>query len=123
MVFFGLGFQSFAQVSVQEPETVKALMGSYEAQNRLQEDIQGWRIQIIATTDRRLMEQTKNEFRRSFPQMSSSWTHSAPYYQVQAGAYDSKQEALPELTKVKKEFPKAYLVVDRIPYEELNKQL
>lgn len=91
--------------------------------NRQQDEIQGWRIQVVATTDRRLMETTKSKFRSYFPQIHSSWTHNAPYYQFQAGAFFDKKEALPVLAEVKNKFPKAYLVVDRISYEELNKQL
>lgn len=112
-----------AQVNFSEPPEVRSLMHAYVTNNRAVKDVQGWRIQIVATTDRRLMESNKQEFEKQFPDIPSSWTHNAPYYKFQAGAYSSKNEALPELMTIKEEFPKAYLVVDRISYDELNEQL
>ena len=112
-----------AQVTFAEPAEVRAIMHAYVTNNRQIDEVQGWRIQIIATTDRRQMESSKEEFEDRFPDIPSSWTHNAPYYKFQAGAYSTKHEALPELMKIKEEFPKAYLVVDRISYEELNEQL
>ncbi|MDX1685856.1 MAG: SPOR domain-containing protein [Saprospiraceae bacterium] len=112
-----------AQVTIIEPPAVQNLVRAYIEKNKEVTDVQGWRIQLVATTDRRHMESTRAEFRREFPDIKSSWFHKAPYYQVQVGAYCTKQEALPVLEEVKERFPKAYLVVDRIEYSELNEQL
>lgn len=110
-------------VKIDEQGNVTRLMSEYEQRNRAQETIQGYRIQLIATTDRRLMESTKTKFNGLFPYLKSRWNHKAPYYQVQAGAFTSKQEALPELGRVKKRFPKAYLIVDRLSFEEVTERL
>jgi len=120
LVFLGSTQMVFCQTTITEPESVTQMLDMYEARNRENKEVQGWRIQIVATTDRRLMESTRSRFRSEFPDVKSKWYHKAPYYQLQAGAFATKREALPEIDKVKKKFPKAYLVVDRIPYKELN---
>ena len=121
MVCFGQGL--VAQCTVKEPTTVTQMLKRYEDANRSSDELQAWRIQVVATTDRRLMESTRSKFRSYFPALKCTWSHKAPYYQVQAGAFSTKQEALPEIARVKNKFPKAYLVVDRIKYDELNRQL
>lgn len=121
LVCFGQELAS--QCTVKEPSSVTQMLKRYEESNRSSEEVQAWRIQVVATTDRRLMEGTRARFRRDFPALKCTWSHKAPYYQVQAGAFATKQEALPEIGRVKDKFPKAYLVVDRIKYDELNRQL
>jgi len=106
-------------ITVNEPLGVQRMMSLYESVNRSRTEIPAWRIQVLATTDRRMMEQTKARFSRYFPYLRTRWTHNEPYYQIKAGAFSSKIEALPELEKVKRHFSKAHLVVDQIPYSEL----
>jgi hypothetical protein len=112
-----------SQTNIKAPTSVINMMKKYVDTNKSIDEVQGWRIQIVATTDRRLMEGTRTRFRQEFPEVECTWTHRDPYYQVRAGAYYNRKEALPELDRFKKKFPKAYLVVDKIKYDELNKQL
>ena len=112
-----------AQTKITAPSSVINMMKKYVDNNKSTDEIQGWRLQIVATTDRRLMESTRTRFRREFPLLKCTWTHRNPYYHVRAGAFADRKEALPELDKIKKKFPKAYLVVDKIKYDELNEQL
>lgn len=110
-------------IHINESAKVDQLMNEYINRNKAKTDMQGYRIQLIATTERRLMESTKTKFNRQFPYLKSKWIHKSPYYQVQAGAFATKQEALPELGRVKRRFPKAYLIVDRITLEEVLARL
>ena len=112
-----------SQCILNEPPSVQRMMNHYVAVNRANDEVQAWRIQVVATTDRRFMESTRSKFRTYFPELNCTWVHNDPYYQVQAGAFATKREALPEITRVKERFPKAYLVLERIKYSELNKQL
>jgi hypothetical protein len=119
-----LGFGLHAQSAIiKEPEKVTEIMSTYRSTNLAEEEMQGWRIRLVATTERRIMEATREKFRREFPYMKSTWSHMNPYYQVQAGAFATKMEALPELNMVKEKFPKAYLIVDKISKEEISSNL
>ena len=119
MITISADMLSAQNITINEPIGVQRMMSLYETINRSRTEIPAWRIQVLATTDRRMMEQTKARFSRYFPYLRTRWTHNEPYYQIKAGAFSSKIEALPELEKVKKHFNKAHLVVDQIPYNEL----
>jgi len=124
LLFFGMTNSVIAQnIHINESTQVDQLMTEYTNRNKAKTDMQGYRIQLIATTERRLMETTKTKFNRQFPYLKSKWNHKSPYYQVQAGAFATKQEALPELGRVKRKFPKAYLIVDRITMDEVLARL
>ena len=122
MMILTLGLQAQTGI-VKEPEKVSQLMSTYRTSNLAEDEMQGWRIRLVATTERRIMESTREKFRKHFPQMKSKWSHVNPYYQVQAGAFASKMEALPELNRVKETFPKAYLILDKISKEEISANL
>lgn len=106
-------------VQIEESSNIDEMMTFFERKNREKTEISAWRIQVLATTDRRMMEQTKSRFARTFPYLKTRWTHKDPYYQIKAGAFATKIEALPELDKVKRKFRKAHLVRDFIPYSEI----
>ena len=122
LIFFTTGVISQSEI-VSEPEKVSQMMSTYRSTNLAEEEMQGWRIRLVATTERRIMESTREKFRRYFPYMKSQWSHMNPYYQVQAGAFATKMEALPELNRVKEKFPKAYLILDKISKEEISSNL
>ena len=105
--------------SVEIEPSISELMDLYIQKNREKDYVNGWRIQLLATTDRRAMESTRSKFSQSFPQFRSFWKHKEPYYYLRAGAFANKLEALPELKKIKRKFPSAYIVLDKIKYSEL----
>ena len=107
------------QVTINEDEGVTRMMAFFEENNRSTDELYAWRIQVLATTDRRLLESTRTKFRRAFPHLRNSWSHEEPYYQLKAGAFATKIEALPHLDRIKKKFSKAYLVRDYIKYSEI----
>ncbi len=107
-IIFCFGFQlSFGQ-SINETPEVQSIMDRYTASNRMKTTIKGWSIQLLATTDRRKMEQTKDEFTQKYPMIFVDWEHSAPYYKLHVGVYQSKLEALRQLHQFKADFPGAF---------------
>ena len=97
----------FSQNITETPE-VKSIMERYAANNRMHQTIKGWSIQLLATTDRRKMELKMQEFQQKYPSIFIDWTHSAPYYKLHVGAYQTKLEAIKELHRFKADFPGAY---------------
>ena len=80
----------------------------------------GWRIQILATTDRQNMESALRQFRNLYPSIPVDWLHTKPYYKVRAGAFTTKRDALRTLYILKADYPGAYPVQDnQIKPEEL----
>lgn len=95
-------------IVVQEDSEVSRVMDQYGATNRMTYAVNGWRIQLLATTDRIKMERTKEEFLQKYPDISVDWIHSSPYYKLLAGAFASKIEAARVLHLVKKDYPSAF---------------
>jgi len=75
--------------------------------------VKGWRIQLLATTDRQQMDQSLQRFRSLYPNIPATWAHDKPYYKIHAGAFESKLEALRMLYLVKRDYPGAYPIVDK----------
>lgn len=125
-LFFALVLMSMTAVNAQqnvyvnESQIVTRMMYHLVNQNQMKAVVDGWRIQILATTDRRKMEEVKEEFRRNYPDVLVDWQHDKPYYKLRAGAFPTKLAATRLLYRLKKEFPSAYPAKDNeIPPRQL----
>jgi hypothetical protein len=115
-------FSAQAQGAVNEKAEpgIASLMTRYVELNKATPNLKGWRIQILATTDRQRMEDALRQFGSLYPSVPADWVHNKPYYKVRAGAFTSKREALRTLYILKKDYPTAYPVQDdQIKPEEL----
>ncbi|MEZ4935518.1 MAG: SPOR domain-containing protein [Saprospiraceae bacterium] len=102
-----------------EPK-VSQLMQRFIDQNKSKTTVQGWRIQLLATTDRQNMESSLSRFENLYPSIPVDWLHAKPYYKVRAGAFATKREALRTLYILREDYPGAYPVQDNeIRPEEL----
>jgi len=111
-------------VTIKEDFPIAKMMETYISKNKTTYQIEGWRIQILATTDRRKMEESKSKFLLNYPQISVDWTHSKPYYRLRAGAFSSKLDAVRLLHVLKEDYPSAYPAKDNNinPQELINSQ-
>lgn len=108
------------QVTETLDPAVQRLMNTFVENNRKEATVKGWRIQILATTDRQRVENALLQFRQFYPRLSADWIHAKPYYKLRAGAFTSRRDALATLYVVKADYPAAYLVQDNnIKAEEL----
>ena len=117
-----LGIASNAQVVFNEPATLKAAIMQYISQNKSQTEIDGWRIQVLATTDRRQMEQAYRRFKALFPKIDIRWVHEQPYYRLKVGAFHQRRECLPLCQEIRKHFTQALPVTEQVELEEIINQ-
>lgn len=109
LVFLAGGYLAGAQnVQVQTDPSVEQLVRNWTAQNRANPRMEGWRIQILSSTDRQRVEAGKVQFLSLHPEFSADWVHEKPYYKLRAGAFLTKQEALSALILLKDTYPDAY---------------
>ncbi len=118
-LLLSLSVPVIAQVSITEEASISRLMNSYISQSRSSDFVQGWRIQLITTNDRRKMEAARVKCENLYPYLTAQWKHVSPYYQVQIGAYRTKLELQSFLITLKKDFPNAIPVMDKIRETEL----
>ncbi len=99
-------------IAVEEEYSVSRMMARFGELNKMQSTVPGWRIQLVATTDRRKMEATKDEFMKKYPDISIDWQHAKPYYRLRAGAFKTKLEAMRVLDRLKRDYPSAFPAKD-----------
>lgn len=107
-----------AQTIVEEP-LVSSMMRSYVDYNKNHTEMRGWRIQLVATTDKRQMESAKKKFDNTYPEYELIFDHDPPFFHLKTGAFLTKQNALPFLEKMKDSYPGAFLVADELEVHEL----
>jgi hypothetical protein len=119
-LLFSLGKTAGAQsVSVREDPAITQLMSRWKEYNLEHQEVQGWRVQIIATTDRRQMESAQRKFELLYPDDELVFVHNVPYYQLKAGAFLYNRKAHAFLYKMQADFPGSILVSDLVKTEEL----
>ena len=115
LLFIVLGFTGIlqAQVVINEDPDISQAMNAYRNIALENTTIDGWRIQIINTDDRRQMESARSKFSVSYPHLKMTWEHVQPYYQVKVGAYRNKMHLESFLREIKSEFPRHIPVRDK----------
>lgn len=114
LVLCACAFFVQAQSSITEKvdPKVAAMMKRFADNNKSVTAISGWRIQLMATTDRQKMEDAVRQFQNLYPNIAADWVHAKPYYKVRAGAFTSKRDAQKILYVIKNDYPTAYPIQD-----------
>jgi hypothetical protein len=108
------------EVIITEEPSISALMEKFIEWNKEKDFVDGWRIQIINTDDRRLMEKTIVSFKNRYPYLGNvNWEQVSPYYKVKVGSFGSKIKAQAFLAEVRQYFPSAITVWEKIKEKEL----
>ncbi len=99
---------SAQNIRVQEEYDISRMMTRFTEINRQATGVPGWRIQLVATTDRRKMERDRELFLSKYPNIPIDWEHAKPYYRLRAGAFKTKLEAIRVLHILKRDYPSAF---------------
>jgi len=105
------------RVEIIQPEQVENLLKMRTANNQLQKEIPGYRIQIFSESRQTALQQaneTRADFMRRFPELEAYQRYNAPNWQVFVGDFRTKNEALRERKKIEKIFPRAFIVSTNI---------
>ncbi len=103
---------------VESPE-ITSLMERWKAYNLEHQELTGYRIQILATVDRRQMEAVRQRFENRYPEYPIHTNHNDPYFQLKTGAFLRMQKAQAFLKLLQKDYPEAIPVTDEIKVDEL----
>ncbi len=95
-----------------EAPEVKKVMDHFNSVFKNKTHIEGWRVQIVSTTDRSTMENMRSTAGQLYPNLPLKWEHTRPYFKIQLGAFQTKLQATEALYIIKKDYPTAYLVMD-----------
>ena len=103
---------------IESPE-ITSMVERWKTYNLDHQELTGYRIQILATVDRRQMETVRHKFENNYPDFPIHTTHNDPYFQLQTGAFLTMQKAQAFLKMLQKEYPAAIPVTDEIKVDEL----
>ena len=108
-----------AQVTINEDQAISDIMQRHLNQNKSSPTISGWRIQLLATTDRRKVEREEAKFIQEHPTIKVNWEHSKPYYKLKAGAFATKLEATRLLKELKQTYYSAIITKSEVDLSEI----
>ncbi len=99
-------------IQITEDPLIAKMMERFVEINKARTSVEGWRIQVLATTDRQKLEVTRQNFQYRYPNIPIDWVHSKPYYKLRAGAFVTKLEALRLKHILERDYSGIYLVKD-----------
>ncbi len=108
------------KIQIEEQPLIAQMMDQFVQANKARNTVDGWRIEILATTSRQQMENVMQSFQYQYPNLPIDWVHNNPYFKLRVGAFATKLEATHMLHVLKKDYPGAYRVMDnKMKPEEL----
>lgn len=113
------GLSAQSSIHVQMDAGVKSLYSTFLEVNQGSQQVDGWRLQILATTDRQRLESALQRFKNDYPSIRVDWVHSKPYYKLRAGAFASRSEAERLKYVLSRDYSGLYPVKDKINEREL----
>jgi hypothetical protein len=122
LLFIGMVWMLFipsGQSQLIEEPQITALIDRWKIYNLANQEIRGWRIQILASVDRRQMDAIRRGFENRYPEFPIQFVHNEPYYHLKVGAFMTMQKAQAFLKKLQRDYPQAIPVTDNLKIEEL----
>ncbi|MEY3239874.1 MAG: hypothetical protein RIR11_1312 [Bacteroidota bacterium] len=99
----------FAQeIQINEGAKVADMMSAWTTANQKNQKIEGWRVQVLSTTDRQQVEAARAKVALEFPDQYVDWINEKPYYKLRVGACRTRTEALGLVSILKDFYPSAY---------------
>lgn len=107
-----------ADVKVNQSDNIRSSMREHIAANS-KRTIAGYRVRIFfdnKQTARAESENTLKKFNGLFPDVMAYRIYANPYFKVTVGDFRTKSEAMSLLTRIKGDFPSAFVVKENIEY-------
>jgi hypothetical protein len=101
------------EIQINEPPIITQMSEKWVAQNRANPQIEGYRVQLFSSTDRKKVEEAKVAFLKSYPNTPCDWVQEKPYYKLRAGAFLTKLESMQLIHALQADYPGAYSTKDR----------
>ncbi|PLX00736.1 MAG: hypothetical protein C0591_00770 [Marinilabiliales bacterium] len=86
--------------------------------------IDGYRIQLLMRAGNTALDeanQIKDEFEENYPEINTYVTFREPYYRLRVGDFRTRLEAMEFMEKLKRSYPQAWVIKDKITFPEFTK--
>jgi hypothetical protein len=118
------GGNRIGQLKIYQDPRIDTLINRHILYNLKQQSPDGFRIQIYSRSDKDAREESgkkEAEFISKFPDIKSYPSFERPgYYKIRVGNFRTKTEGTKDLLMIRRVFPDAYLVPDKIHFPDLN---
>lgn len=106
--------QPMGRVEVVADPRLEKMEQSFIKNNKRDQENDGFRIQVAQATERAGILKMQADLTKKYPEMKWYVEFQQPYFRLRAGDFRNRFEALGSVALLKKEFPQAYLVADRV---------
>lgn len=101
----------------QSPQMREALVRHINSNSK--RTLQGYRVRIFfdnSQAARKLSEEAESQFRSRHPEVPSYRSYQTPFFKVTVGDFRTKSEAMELLSRIRQDFPAAFIVRENINY-------
>lgn len=122
LTFVAYGFSQSNNLNIKQSPEVKELVEKHKKVNEANYEFDGWRVQIFSaggTNSKDKANLAKAEFLSKYPDTKVYIVFNAPYFKVRLGNFRTKIEALHFIEEIKKDYPFAFAVIDKIEPPEI----
>jgi len=112
-------------VIINSDPRIEQLLDLHIAYNNEFPFIDGYRIQLMMQSGNNALEQAdeiKKEFEEINPQIDTYVTFREPYYRLRVGDFRTRLEAMEFLENIRRKYPQAWVIKDKIAFPDLKKQ-
>ena len=118
-ILWMVAFVTYSSAQIVEDPQITSLMNRWKSYNLDHQELSGFRIQIMASVDRRQMESLKRNFENKYPEYPVVFIHNEPFYHLKVGAFLTMQKTQAFLKKMQHDYPQTIPVTDILKVEEL----
>ncbi|MCP4121214.1 MAG: SPOR domain-containing protein [Bacteroidetes bacterium] len=97
-------------IIIHKDTKINRLLDFYAAHENSIEEMQGYRIQIMAGTSRDKAYKTQGNFNYAYPQFRSYLQYNSPYFKIRVGDFTDRLNAHRFLQQVKQKYPGSFMV-------------
>lgn len=121
ILLLGTSAFSLAQIQVRydkEP-IVDSVSNAYERAWKAVKYIEGYRIQLVASSSKSGAQNVYNDFKNSYPEVSAYLSYTEPTFRVRVGNFKNRIDAYRFLMRIQGQFPGAFITKDKISFREI----
>lgn len=96
-------------INITQDPSIEAAIEKHKAINKGTTKLNGWCVQLMASTNREKVMNMKSRFLQSHPETRVDWDYERPFFKLKAGAFKTKLEATGLLHQIKRQYPGAYV--------------
>ena len=111
-------------VIINSDPRIEQLLDLHIAYNKEFPFIDGYRIQLMMQSGNTALDEAdiiKKEFEEIYPQIDTYVTFREPYYRLRVGDFRTRLEAMEFLENIRRKYPQAWVIKDKILFPELTK--